>query len=413
MKQTLIAMLLLANGSLFAQKNPFGVTNDLVLNKEEILAKYVPMDGKQYLFAAYQIEPEEFLGKLDAFKKDLQISIDAETDPALRMLKGKDMDYYSRSVLKHYIMYYGMDSLGMSNLEKVLTTRKGTPGFEQAMDSAFKKIYLKKLSAEKRKELEGKVMEAGSIDEAALFKRSAAYRQWMEEYIMNLRQTKYKSDTTLGYEGQNLVKLRVVLKEINEPFIKEYLSYNLSSLVLKMAKNEGAREEAYQSFMKIATNGKVKKELKEIHENNVMMASNATAPDFNYVNIENKKVALKSLRGKYVYIDVWATWCGPCKAEIPFLQKVEEAYHGKNIQFVSLSVDKQADKQKWMKYVTENKLGGIQLIADKDFGSEFIRKFNIAAIPRFILIDPKGKIVSGNALRPSDPELRALLDKLL
>ncbi|MBO9633093.1 MAG: TlpA family protein disulfide reductase, partial [Chitinophagaceae bacterium] len=315
--------------------------------------------------------------------------------------------------LKHYILYYGMDSLGMSNLEKVLTTQKGKPGFEQSMDSAFKKVYAKKLSAEKRKELEAKVMEAGSINEAALFKRSAAYRQWMEEYILNLRQTKYKSDTTLGYEGQNLVKLRVVLKEIQEPFMKEYLSYNLSSLVLKMAKNEDAREEAYQSFMKIVTNNKVKNEMKEIHENNKMMASNATAPDFNYVNIENRKVALKDLRGKYVYIDVWATWCGPCKAEIPFLQKVEEAYHGKNIQFVSLSVDKQADKQKWEKYVTENKLGGIQLIADKDFESEFIRKFNIAAIPRFILIDPKGKIVSGNALRPSDPALRALLDKLL
>ncbi len=96
-----------------------------------------------------------------------------------------------------------------------------------------------------------------------------------------------------------------------------------------------------------------------------------------------------------------------------FLQKVEKDYHGKNIEFVSLSVDKQADKGKWEKYVKENKLGGIQVIADKDFESEFIRKFNIAAIPRFILIDPKGKIVSGDALRPSDPALRDLLNKLL
>lgn len=413
MKQTLIAILLLANGSLFAQKNPFGVTNDLAKSKEETLAKYIPMDGKQYLFAAYQIEPEDFLDKLDAFKKELQASIDAEKDPAIKELQEKDLDYYTRIVLKHYIMYYGMDSLGMSNLEKVLVSKKGDPDFGKIMDSAFKKVYNKKLSPEKRKELEAKVLENGSFSEAALFKRSASYRQWMDEYIMNLRHTKYKSDTTLGYEGQNLVKFRIVMNEIKEPFIREYLGYNLSSLVLKMVKNEAAREEAYQAFMGIATNENVKKELKEVHENNKMMESNATAPDFNYVNIDNRKVALKDLRGKYVYIDVWATWCGPCKAEIPFLQKVEKDYHGRKIQFVSLSVDKQADKQKWEKYVKEHNLGGIQLIADKDFESEFIRKFNIAAIPRFILIDPKGRIVSGNALRPSDPGLRSLLDKLL
>jgi thiol-disulfide isomerase/thioredoxin len=413
MKQTLIALLLLANGSLFAQKNPYGVSDDLLKDKEGTLGKFIPMDGKQYLFASYVIEPAEFIGKLDAFKKELQPSIDAESDPALKELKSKDLDYYTRNVLKHYILYYGMDSMGMVNLEKVMVAKKGAPDFSKALDSAFQKIYLKKLSKEERTKLNEKVMLGGNPSEADLFKRSAAYRQWMEEYVMVLRQTKYKSDTTLGYEGQNLVKLRVVNKEITEPFIREYLSYNLSGLVLKMVKSREAREEAYQAFMAIASNDAVKKSLKEVYDNNKMMESNAASPEFSYVSIDNKKVALKDLRGKYVYIDVWATWCGPCKAEIPHLQKVEKDYHGKNIHFVSLSVDKQADKPKWEKYVKEHNLGGIQIIADKDFESEFIKKYNIAAIPRFILIDPKGKIVSGNALRPSDPGLRDLLNKLL
>jgi thiol-disulfide isomerase/thioredoxin len=303
--------------------------------------------------------------------------------------------------------------MGMVNLEKVLVAKKGAPDFAKSLDSAFKKMYLKQLSPEERKQLNEKVLAGGSHEEVALFKRSGSYREWMDNYIMNLRNTKYKSDTTLGYEGRDLVKLRVVTNEFTEPFIKEYLSYGLTNNVLKMVKSKTAREEAYQTFLAIATNGKAKNELKEIHENNTMMASNAMAPDFNYVTVDNKKVSLKDLRGKYVYIDVWATWCGPCKAEIPSLQKVEKDYHDKNIEFVSLSVDKQADKGKWEKYVKENKLGGIQVIADKDFESEFIRKFNIAAIPRFILIDPQGKIVSGDALRPSDPALRDQLNKLL
>ncbi len=71
------------------------------------------------------------------------------------------------------------------------------------------------------------------------------------------------------------------------------------------------------------------------------------------------------------------------------------------------------DYEKWSTYVKSNNLGGTQLIADKDFNSDFIKDYNISAIPRFILIAPNGTIVSGNAKRPSDPELKKQLDKIL
>ncbi|MNY06128.1 hypothetical protein D3C86_1388720 [compost metagenome] len=80
---------------------------------------------------------------------------------------------------------------------------------------------------------------------------------------------------------------------------------------------------------------------------------------------------------------------------------------------MSLSVDQQKDKSKWTSYVKDNKLGGIQLLADQDFNSDFVKKYNINSIPRFILIDPAGKIVSGDAKRPSNPELRKQFDTLL
>jgi thiol-disulfide isomerase/thioredoxin len=106
---------------------------------------------------------------------------------------------------------------------------------------------------------------------------------------------------------------------------------------------------------------------------------------------------LESLKGKYVYIDVWATWCGPCLQEVPFLQKVEEQYQGKNIEFVSISVDNIKDREKWSNLVNKKQLGGIQLLADKEFNSEFIKQYSILQIPRFILIDPNGNIVNSNA----------------
>ena len=141
--------------------------------------------------------------------------------------------------------------------------------------------------------------------------------------------------------------------------------------------------------------------------------NNTQAPSFDYENHAGGKTKLEDLRGKYVYIDVWATWCGPCRAEIPSLQKIEEKYHDKKIAFVSISVDEQKDYEKWKKFVVEKQLGGIQLYADKNWMSDFIKAFGINSIPRFILIDPTGKVVNADADRPSNPKLQEQLDALL
>ena len=145
----------------------------------------------------------------------------------------------------------------------------------------------------------------------------------------------------------------------------------------------------------------------------VAKLKNTAAPSFDYLNHKGGTTKLDELKGKYVYIDVWATWCGPCRAEIPSLKKIEEKYHGKNIEFVSISVDVQKDFEKWKKFVTDKQLGGIQHFADKDWNSDFIKSFGINSIPRFILIDPKGNVVSADAARPSDPKLQEELDTLL
>ncbi|WP_298365075.1 redoxin family protein [uncultured Lutibacter sp.] len=147
---------------------------------------------------------------------------------------------------------------------------------------------------------------------------------------------------------------------------------------------------------------------------NTVLGKGKESPKF--VNFENYKggtTSLDDLKGKYVYIDVWATWCGPCKREIPFLKEVEKAYHNKNIEFVSISVDVAKDHKKWKEMVAEKELGGIQLFADNNWKSDFVQGYKINGIPRFILIDDEGKIVSSDAPRPSSDELKVLLDGLL
>lgn len=141
--------------------------------------------------------------------------------------------------------------------------------------------------------------------------------------------------------------------------------------------------------------------------------NNTKAPSFDYENHAGGKTKLEDLKGKYVYIDVWATWCGPCRQEIPSLKAIEEKYHGKNIAFVSISVDAEKDHDKWKTFVTDKALGGIQLYADKSWNSDFTKAFEINSIPRFIIIDPNGNVLDADAARPSNPKLQAQLDKLL
>ena len=146
------------------------------------------------------------------------------------------------------------------------------------------------------------------------------------------------------------------------------------------------------------------------------------SPTFeNYENYKGGTTSLSDLKGKYVYVDVWATWCGPCKREIPSLKKLEKDYHGKNIEFVSISVDNgrgykdrsfEASKEGWRKMIAEKELGGIQLFSDKAWKSDFITDYRINSIPRFILIDPAGNIVNANAPRPSSPKLKELFNSL-
>ena len=151
------------------------------------------------------------------------------------------------------------------------------------------------------------------------------------------------------------------------------------------------------------------------------LAKGTPSPTFeNYENYKGGTTSLSDLKGKYVYVDVWATWCGPCKAEIPSLKALEEEYHDKNIQFVSISIDddrthgnsREKALEDWKAMVADKELGGIQIMAPEGWKSKFVEDYRIKGIPRFILIDPNGNVVTPDAPRPSDAKLKELFTSL-
>ena len=84
------------------------------------------------------------------------------------------------------------------------------------------------------------------------------------------------------------------------------------------------------------------------------------AADFTYPDVDGKMVSLSDFKGKVVLVDVWATWCGPCRQQIPYLKKLEEEMHGTDVVFGGVSVDESKDKQKWLDFSKTEGLKGVQ-----------------------------------------------------
>jgi peroxiredoxin len=134
----------------------------------------------------------------------------------------------------------------------------------------------------------------------------------------------------------------------------------------------------------------------------------SVAPDFTMNDTEGKPFSLSQLKGKYVLVDFWASWCAPCRGENP---NVVAAYHQfKNKNFTILGVSLDDDKDKWLKAITADNLSWKQVSDLKGWGNATVALYGYDGIPYNILIDPKGKIIA-TSLRESD--LQAKLAEVL
>ena len=140
-------------------------------------------------------------------------------------------------------------------------------------------------------------------------------------------------------------------------------------------------------------------------------APGSIAADFTYPDVNGKEVSLSDFKGKVVLVDVWATWCGPCRGEIPHLKKLEQEMHGTDVVFLGVSVDEAKDKQKWLDFIKKEELGGVQVHASG--WSKIAQDYKIKGIPRFMVFDKQGRVVSVDAPRPSSLELKEMLEKEL
>jgi peroxiredoxin len=126
------------------------------------------------------------------------------------------------------------------------------------------------------------------------------------------------------------------------------------------------------------------------------IAVGAQAPAFAQKTPDGKLVSLADYRGKYVLVDFWASWCGPCRQETPALIQVYNQFKGPKFDVLSVSLDNDKTREKWVKAIQDDKMAWAQVSDLQGWKNEAAQRYSISAIPQNFLIDPAGKIVAAN-----------------
>ena len=233
-------------------------------------------------------------------------------------------------------------------------------------------------------------MEALDMNDA---EQAFAYVKWKEECVNQGGPTSY------------VRMLDVAQNKISDPETQEKVVMDLMENYFNVCDSD--LEAVYQKALPMIKDAKKKEWVDHMYNANKKLIPGADAIDCQLEDINGKTIKLSDLYGKVLYLDIWATWCGPCCEEIPYMEKLAQHFKGDNrIVPISISVDRKkkdwsaklkADKPEWSQYLCP----------------DFTDLYGIAGIPCFILIDTKGKIITTKAPRPSDPECINFISKYL
>ena len=206
---------------------------------------------------------------------------------------------------------------------------------------------------------------------------------------------------------KTVAQMKFAADRLSDPVVREIILHHIASAYVDNfgVKDISEMENLYHTYVRdtLLTSSFARK-----YERWDLSRPGKRSPGFRAPDVDGKEHTLADFRGKYVYIDMWATWCGPCKREMPYLKALEEEFKDAEIVFVGLSVDK--DKAAWENMVRKGELTGVQLYLGT--GSSFQEAYRVEGIPRFILLDKNGVIISNDMSRPSAKETAQTLRNL-
>lgn len=230
----------------------------------------------------------------------------------------------------------------------------------------------------------------------------SAYKNFLETYLSGKTDDRMKADTIKYKPNEDGAYVEATLDQLEESvsnnMVKSTLMYDFLNIYMTYI-DQDTYVTYLEKFNSMNSNQKKEDKLNKQFADWKKLAKGTQAPNFNYVSFAGDSLTMDHFKGRYVYIDVWATWCGPCLRELPSLEKLQDEFKDKNITFMSVSIDNTPEP--WKKMVENKEMKGVQLYADGAWNSTLVKDYMIGGIPRFILVDTEGKLISASTERPS------------
>ena len=246
------------------------------------------------------------------------------------------------------------------------------------------------------------------------------HSKWKKVYANNLKDPKFnpqqKADTKRKLDSldKNFISKRDQFINNNYKSIAVLTTMGYlnpqTDLALYKKIEEGLAESVPNTSYHLAVQSQVKqietqnenrkKEAVERERLEQLSAIGSIAPELNFPNPDGKVITLESLRGNYVLIDFWASWCRPCRAENPNVVKLYNEYKSKGFTVLSVSLDR--DKNRWLSAIKQDNLYWPNHVSDlKQWKSEAVKTYGFTGIPFTVLLDPEGKIIAKNLRGPA------------
>ena len=210
----------------------------------------------------------------------------------------------------------------------------------------------------------------------------------------------YLQDQVKGPEEQ----LALLKARFHNPSIQKEITQTIVSRFLKRTPYSA---ENVVRLEKLCEGLQDKEEILAQYQKRAFTQPGSVIPAVTFVDINGKQRQLSDFKGKYIYIDLWASWCGPCCQEVPYIQKLKSELNNKQVVFVCISLDK--NQSKWKEKIEQLNMTGNQWL---DCNGEFAKIMNISRIPHFLLFDKEGKLLEYRSQAPSHPTLKNKLEQL-
>lgn len=344
----------------------YGQIIQYLRQKGEILGENIYYKKREF----YSLEPQQMLQRLNQAFSKVENSLQSSMIENFVSIEKKALKYEKQYILSTYPSYY-----------KFLNDK------EPDLPESFPKTQ--------------KIDLENTID----YQKYQSYRKMAMAQVIDPCQQKGNKEAF-----EDVFKVAKSIK--NEPLRDDLIRYLLE---ISAGQKKDVIERLNDFAQGCVKDQGLREEITKWWEKSQRLLPGNPSHGFAFENYKKGKTTLSDLKGKLVYIDLWATWCPDCIREIPSLKETQKRYQDKEITFVSISIDEKNRENIWRDMIEKKQLQGVQLFsANSPDRDKFFDFFCVAYIPHFILLDRDGKIIMANAPKPSQGQtLWQLIDENL